>query len=221
MLTPSLLVRACAADVRLEGHIREAAPVRLRVHVTPTAPARFEMYFQQCVIQVPNPLQGNSSVDGLLRACDRVEPSEACAIVAPQAWGTAYRPQTSTQPKNWLPMVHCVHDHPRDEEIIASLYIGSILLFAPSSRTYASLPTEFLSPLFTLVGIKRRITWHPSQPQPCPNLEVGQGSLVMSTACSSAFANPPSILVPSTRLPSFHIFSRTFPHSAPPATHAI
>ena len=62
---------------------------------------------QQCVIQVPNPLQGRSYADGLLHVCNRVELSEACATVAP---------------------------HPQTDEPVYTHVVGTLATAAPTWR---------------------------------------------------------------------------------------
>lgn len=153
-----------------------------------------------------NPLQRKSASNGCLRRCDRVELTEVCAAVAPQARTRLVRRPSHERCQNTALHAGDGQLAPEKKDVAASA----------GTRRTPSARQPLFSGLSSPCGHQTAATLATVATSALPQLWGGTRVPVMSPVCSSAFASPSSILGPSIQLPSFHIFSRTFPLSAPP-----
>lgn len=196
-------VRPLHADVRLRVRAKRA-PLKLRVDVT-----KLHQHPLRSLTEMRHPgTKPLAEQMARLRGCDRIESSDACASVAPQArirpasrraGNPSYNISRSQQP-------YCK----TKKAVLIALYARYPPTFLPS----------FWCLLCTLCASNSAALGNCRNLSLAPTLRWNKGA-VISTASSSALASPSSPLAPSTRLPSFYILSRTFPLSATPATHAI
>jgi hypothetical protein len=151
-------VRPLHADVRLRVRAKRA-PLKLRVDVT-----KLHQHPLRSLTEMRHPgTKPLAEQMARLRGCDRIESSDACASVAPQA---RIRPASRRAGNPSYNISRSRRQYCKTKKaVLIALYVRL--------STYVLI--IFLVSSLHLVCIKQRRAWQLSQPQPCPNFEVEQG----------------------------------------------